>query len=146
MWHEILTQEDIESFMKRMLHFHDSCIKEMRYVSGASVGENLGMFPVNDRRELRMIIQRQFAEDSAIEMVFGGLKHMKLTPLDEEYTCEILGASMGIKDGFLYWCNEEDPSVCSADDDCAILIYAKTLQWRTLENAMGDADFYAVSV
>ncbi|MBR3956065.1 MAG: hypothetical protein IKJ63_11395 [Clostridia bacterium] len=145
MWHEILTQEDIERFMEQMLYFHDSCIKEMRYVSGAYVEDDLAMYPLNSRRELRMIIQRQFAKDSAIEMVFGGLKNMKLMPFDEQYTCEIMEASMGFKDGLLYWCNEADPVACEDADYIGIVIYAETLKWRTLENAMGKNEIYSVS-
>ena len=145
MWHEILTQEDIERFMEQMLYFHDSCIKEMRYVSGAYVEDDLAMYPLNSRRELRMIIQRQFAKDSAIEMVFGGLKNMKLMPFDEQYTCEIMEASMGFNDGLLYWCNEADPVACEAADYIGIVIYAETLKWRTLENAMGKNEIYSVS-
>ena len=55
-----MNNNDIEKFMKRICYFHDSCIKELKYLSGAFVDEDLAMYPVNDRRILKVAIQRQF--------------------------------------------------------------------------------------
>ena len=63
-WNEITDENSLKEFMERVSFFHDSCIKEMHYLSGAYVNENLDMYPVNDRRILRVIIQRQYEEDS----------------------------------------------------------------------------------
>lgn len=61
--------------MYRMGSFHDSCLKEMKYISGAYVDEELSMLPVNSKRMLSVIIQRQFENPSAIELQFVGLKY-----------------------------------------------------------------------
>ena len=58
-WNEITDENSLKEFMERVSFFHDSCIKEMHYLSGAYVNENLDMYPVNDRGILRVIIQRQ---------------------------------------------------------------------------------------
>ena len=55
-WNEITDENSLKEFMERVSFFHDSCIKEMHYLSGAYVNENLDMYPVNDRRILRVII------------------------------------------------------------------------------------------
>ena len=68
-WNEITDENSLKEFMERVSFFHDSCIKEMHYLSGAYVNENLDMYPVNDRRILRVIIQRQYEEDSMIEFM-----------------------------------------------------------------------------
>ena len=102
MWETIRTSDDILRFMEKMCYFHDSCIKEMHYISGAYVGEGFAMYPLNDRRVLRMVIQRQCAKNAMIEMEFQGLKCLKLAPADEDYTCEILDSTMIIKDGNIY--------------------------------------------
>lgn len=60
--------------MERVYDFHDSCVKEMSYISGAYVDDSLSMYPLNDRRILRVVIQRQFDENSMIEMEFQGFK------------------------------------------------------------------------
>ena len=78
MWEIICTNDEILKFMERVCYFHDSCIKEISYISGAYVDENLSMYPLNNRRVLRVVIQRQYEKDSMIEMEFQGLKHLKL--------------------------------------------------------------------
>ena len=37
MWKELHTQHEIDNFMKEIIGFHDSCIKEIKYSSGAYV-------------------------------------------------------------------------------------------------------------
>ena len=72
MWHEICIEKDITFLMETVGYFHDSCLKELKYVSGAYVNNDLSMHPINDTRELKMIIQRQDESPSAIEFVFSG--------------------------------------------------------------------------
>lgn len=73
MWNDIANENDLKNFMDAMYGFHDSCIKEIKYISGAYVNEKLSMSPVNSQRILSVIIQRQFEDPSAIEMQFAGL-------------------------------------------------------------------------
>ena len=68
MWNDIANENDLKNFMDAMYGFHDSCIKEIKYISGAYVNEKLSMSPVNSQRILSVIIQRQFEDPSAIEM------------------------------------------------------------------------------
>lgn len=141
MWHEIKNEQDIADFMQKIYDFHDSCIKEMKYLSGAYVNEVLGMHPLNDRRVLRVIVQRQFDDIPMIELEFEGLKYLRLFPTDEEYTCEILDSTLLLKDGCIYWCDE---CISEADLDSygGTVICASKLRWRAVENCMGQAEFY----
>lgn len=142
MWHIIKNCNDLSEFMNEMCHFHDSCIKEMHYISGAYVGNDLSMYPINSQRVLRVVVQRQFDKNSMIEMEFIGLKHLKLSPVDENYTCEILESTMIVKDGNIYWCD----CGCLSEMDLAAyegtFICASQLRWRAIENHMGDKEFY----
>ena len=142
MWEIISSNDDILKFMENICCFHDSCIKEITYVSGAYVNENLSMHPVNDRRVLRVVIQRQYEKNSMIEMEFQGLKHLKLFPVDESYTCEILDSTMIIKDGSIYWCDCGSLSGDDLYDYTGTLICASNLRWRSIENCMGEKEFY----
>jgi hypothetical protein len=142
MWETISTNDDILRFMERMCDFHDSCIKEIAYLSGAHVKENLSMYPLNDRRVLRVVIQRQYEKDSMIEMEFQGLKCLKLFPVDENYTCEISNAAMFLKDGNLCWCDSADFSESDFHDDTGTFICASRLRWRSIEKHMGEKEFY----
>jgi len=104
MWYEIKDGNELEDFMYKMCYFHDSCIKEIKYLSGAYVNNELSMHPLNDRRILNVVIQRQYEDVSMIEMEFSGLKFLKLFPVDDKYTCEIMESMMLIKNGYIYWC------------------------------------------
>ena len=57
MWQEISNDREIQCFMDKVCFFHDSCIKELKYISGAYVNADLSMHPINDRRLLSVIIR-----------------------------------------------------------------------------------------
>lgn len=57
MWEIIRTVDEISHFMEMVNYFHNSCIKEMSYISGAYVDENFSMHSLHDRRVLRVVIQ-----------------------------------------------------------------------------------------
>ena len=99
MWNEIQNEAAIKHLMEAVDCFHDSCIKEIRYVSGAYVGDDLSMRPVNDQRQLSVIFQRQSETFSMIEIVFSGLRYLYLAPVSERYSCEIHDAAFFFKDG-----------------------------------------------
>ena len=68
MWNEIKSEKDLKSFMDTVCGFHDRCIKEIKYISGAYVDETLSMLPINTQRTLSVIIQRQFENPSVVEI------------------------------------------------------------------------------
>lgn len=142
MWNEISNDKELIIFMDSVCSFHDSCIKELKYLSGAYVDEKLSMYPVNNRRILRMIIQRQFNENSMIEMEFEGLKCLKLIPNDDRFTCEILDATMIFKNGYIYWCDCGGVLEADLDNYDGTIICAAKLRWRTINNHMGYKEFY----
>lgn len=142
MWYEVNSNIDLINFMDIMCSFHDSCIKEINYISGAYVDSDLAMYPVNDRRILKVIIQRQFQDNSMIEMEFEGLKHLRLSPCDEKYTCEILDSTMILKDGCIYWCDCGGLSEIDLDNYSGTMICALKLRWRPIEKCMGRKEFY----
>lgn len=142
MWNEIVDENDLKCFMDKVSCFHDSCIKELRYISGAYVDEDLSMYPLNDKRILNIIIQRQFKDLSMIEMQFIGLKYLKLYPITEEYTCEILDSTMLFKDNSIYWLDGNDISETDFEEYEGTLICASKLRWRCIDNKMGKEDFY----
>lgn len=142
MWNEIVNKNDLNNFMDAVCSFHDSCIKEFKYMSGAYVFENLSMHPINDQRGLKIIVQRQFKNPSVIEMEFIGLKHLKMFPNDENYTCEILDATMILKEDCIYWC---DCGGLSEDDFSSYegtLICATKVRWRAADEYIGSKEVY----
>lgn len=147
MWKIVSTDEELRTFLDFVSCFHDSCIKEMHYTSGAYVDEDYSMYPVNDYRILRVIVQHQDEQSSVIEMEFAGLKSLQLTPFDERYTCEIHDSTMVLKDGCVYWC--DGSKMTDADPaDGSIYICASHLRWRTLNSpsCLGSRPIYKSTV
>ena len=142
MWKEIRNKDDAKEFMDMIGYFHDSCVKEMYYYSGAYVKDNLSMHPVNSQRALRIVIQRQYEEVSMIELEFQGLKIMTLCPPDDYYTCEILDATLEYGENGIFWCDHgnvsvNDPKICNGTR-----VLASGLRWRVIDGHMGEAEFY----
>lgn len=48
MWNEIIDNDTLLSFMEEMGFFHDSCIKELKYSSGAYVADDSAMILKDD--------------------------------------------------------------------------------------------------
>lgn len=142
MWHEIKNTNDIYEFMERVIYFHDSCIKEIKYLSGAYVEEDLSMNPVNDCRVLSVIIQRQFEELPMIELQFDGLDYLKLFPNNENYTCEILDSAMFIFNNRIYWADSADVSSSNFEAYNGTLICASKLRWRSIDCGIGKKEFF----
>ena len=130
MWHEIIGENGIGKFLQDVQFFHDSCIKEIKYVSGAYVDMDASMYPLNDKRILSVIIQRQEIENSTIELEFGELKYLKLFPIDNSFSCEIYEASLFVNDGLIYWTDRGGTLKDNIDDYDGTIICATTLRWR----------------
>lgn len=142
MWMEISDENFLKNFMESVDFFHDSCIKELKYISGAYVDEELSMYPINDRRVLNVIIQRQYEKNPMIEMEFSGLKYLKLFPVDEGYTCEISDSTMILKEGCIYWCDCGGLLEANLRDYAGTLICASKFRWRPIDKCMGKKEFF----
>lgn len=142
MWNEIIDDNDLKKFLQETGYFHDSCIKELKYLSGAYVNDELSMYPINDCRVLNVIIQRQSEFLSTIELEFEGLKYLKLFPINEQYTCEILASTMIIKNDSIYWCDCGSVSEGDIDSYDGTLICASKLRWRSIDNMLGKKNFF----
>lgn len=142
MWNEINSNEDLNNFMNTHYGFHDSCLKELKYVSGAYVSENLSMNSKNDQRTLKIIIQRQFQNPSVIELEFMGLIYLKLFPSNENYTSEILDATMLLKDDCVFWCDCGDLSEADLETYKGTTICASKVRWRVADKYIGSKEIY----
>ena len=142
-WNEITNDQQLLEFAELTNHFHDSCIKELRYISGAYVDSDLWMHPLNDQRLLRMVIQCQSKERPVFEMEFGGLKYLKLSPVGTDYTCEITDTTMFMKSHCVYWCDSGGLTEHDFEDGCSTIVCSEKLRWRLLdESYLGNAVFF----
>ena len=141
MWNELLNQIDINGLMNTFGGFHDSCIKELKYISGAFVGLDLCMNPINYARTVKVIFQRQCKNPMVIEIEFTGLLNLALTPVDESITCELEGASMFISDGKIYW-YDSDSVESSIEGHNGTWICANSVRWRVADEYIGNKEIY----
>ena len=132
MWTELKTEEELSAFMRLVCCFHDSVLKELFYVSGAYVDEDLNMYPVNDKTCLHILIQRQDEAMPALELEFSGLRELRLYPTDPSYTCEILDAALFLRNGLICWCDCGDIGPDNFDDYRGTSICAKSIRWRPI--------------
>ena len=149
MWNEITSQSDAQNLLELFGYFHDGCIKELKYVSGAYVGSDMGMLPINEKRELSVIFQRQWRDPSIIEIIFSGLSQLHLAPVDENYTGDISSANLIYTDESIFWIDEggiteqelrkqEDPLIYTR-------IKANSAKWRVVEEFIGEDDVLVYS-
>ena len=139
----IKDNNDIKHFMSKFNYFHDSCIKEMKYVSGSYVDEERAMYPFDDNNYLIIVFQSQIAEKAIIELRFDKIGRLNLKPREEGYDSIIFEASL-IKHGNLYYWSEWenfDPDV--DNDSIGIWVSAKSVSWRHLDKSlMGDREIF----
>lgn len=100
---EVKALNDIEELMEKFDGFHDSCIKEMKYVSEAYVNKMGEIHPVNTIRKVEMVFQSQLARYKTIEIQFEKISRMNLEPCNKNYNCIILGASLKKTENTFYW-------------------------------------------
>lgn len=129
MWREIANENDVKEFLDIYGRFHDSCIKSIKYVSGAYVSPDLSMHPQNDLRRLRVVFERQRNNPRSIELEFGGLLQLVLMPYGEMFTCEIHEATMCYEEQRVVWYIGEE-NKC---EEGTTLIHAERARWRVLE-------------
>ena len=133
-WNYIKTNEDIEKLMKTFGGFHDSCIKEISYISGAYVNEELSIQPSNNKREVKVLFERQLSNPTSIEMVFEKVRKLNLAPIDERYDCVILDSFMEFVENKIYWadCSDLDIHDIREYDDYT-WICAESVKWRIVK-------------
>lgn len=140
-WNEITTDSDLTEFLELYGRFHDCCLKELRYISGAFVNKDLSMNPINTQRKLLILFQRQSEDNPVIELEFSNLETLNLKPIERIYTCEIFGASMFFENGKIYWGDSNLFETQRAQYDGTWLC-AEKARWRFAYEYMGDKEIY----
>lgn len=141
-WNEIV-QDGGSGLVDLFGDFKDSCVKEVRYVSGAYVDEELAMWPYNDKRTLFLLLQRQEEGPAAIELAFDGVECFHLEPAGEEYDCSIIRAEFYWREGMLWWSDAIgfDPGHPPYGQQFS-WVCARSARWRIRDEWLGDRVLY----
>lgn len=147
-WHDINSQSDIDFLQKTYGGFHDSCITELRFVSGADVDENLAMgFGASIDRKLYVIFKRQW-KPMKIELLFEGMRKANIEGWQNNYLCDIFDSYLaqhndlikGRDENLIVWADTVgfNPKViCERNilaEPFTTYIISEKLKWRLLED------------
>jgi hypothetical protein len=147
-WNNVNNQSDIDTLLNIYGGFHDSCITELRYISGANVDEDLSMgFGKSIDRKLYVIFKRQWAPIK-IELLFEGMRQMNIAGWQNNYFCEIFDCYLaihndlikGIDDNLIVWADnygfnpKELYERNILNEPLTTYIFSEKLKWRILED------------
>jgi len=114
-WNYILTQADADDFMKKFVGFHDSTLEKINYSESDSIAvvnaifDNSGWFGI-------------------VELCFEGVQLLKIVPAAENYSREILEASLIIDNESVFWADSYMEKPDSLHEGS--IIKALNLKWR----------------
>jgi hypothetical protein len=137
-WKSVTTSANVAELLGAFGGFHDSCLRECHVWTEHWVGGDFAM-AINTEWEThaRILIQRQAGPTSAVELLFGEVRHFHLAPSPPNYASDIFSALLTIRDDGIRWADHGD---WMPDDpyqiDCT-WIHAGTLQWRDASEWMG---------
>ncbi len=145
-WHEIVNAEDINTLQSFYGGFHDSCIKELKYLSGAGVNDKRAMFSGEAKdRIVDVVFQRQ-GLPITIELRFVGMRKMNIVGWQQNYFCDISDCYLaihkdlipGLDDDLIVWADNVgfDPKnvlnrKVLQEPDTSFIV-AEKLLWREL--------------
>ena len=145
-WVEINEQSDIEHLLEHFGYFHDGCLREMYMWTGTYVNEDLSMaVPGELDTNVKILFQRQFANPSAIEILFENVTGVQIIPSPENYDSIIRDAIiLKVEDNF-YWADDYNWHPKENSNACSNWISAKRMKWREVNDWMGKKNRYAIS-
>lgn len=144
MWNEIITSQDIECFLNQIDYFADSCIKEMRYVTG-SYAQGRSLHAVDDRRDLCILFHsisnyldpinphvskngKLNADYNSFEIKFSYVHKLML---EHSADCDsvIYDTTLVKKDGLFYWYDYKEDNIPNFTPN-GTMVAAEKMSWR----------------
>jgi hypothetical protein len=135
-WNPVTSPADAQRLLELFGDFHDSCLREVHVWTEAYVSEDLAMAcPLHLDTRVRMLVHRQAASPSAIEMLFEQVLGFRLSPTPEDYAPIIFDATLEWRRDTVFWSDDSGQREASED---ATWVLAKRLSWRDASEWMGN--------
>ena len=134
LFNNISDKSSIDYLMHMFNGFHDSCIKEIRYVSGTYVDRNRAINPFDSIKTAAVIFQSQSAAIRTIEMKFEKVHRLILCPKGEDEDAIIYGASIKKYNGLLYWSSIDDAELTELESNEFTWISSEKISWTVLND------------
>ena len=137
-WIPLTSQADLDQLTLTFGDFHDGCLREVHIWTESFVDTEMRMSVASDLdTRVRLLIQRQWRDPSAIELLFEEVTTLHLRPSQQNYDSIIMCALMLLRDGDFYWAEDADWSLESPKRDDVTWIAAKKVSWRDVSEWMG---------
>jgi hypothetical protein len=127
----VATQADADALMDLFGDFHDGCIREAHLWTDHWVAPDLSMScPGHLDNRIRFLVQRQFRDPSAIELLFEEVTRFNLVPAPENSDSIIDSASLLVQGGVILWSPDEYWKPDDPRRDDSTWIAAGKLYWH----------------
>jgi hypothetical protein len=141
MWHVISSPSEAESLMQTFGSFHDGCIRNLQVWGGYFVGPGLSMScPDTPDLKCRVLVQRQWDDPSAIELLFDGVSHISISAT-AGYDRIISRATLRAEEGRIVWSPDMDFDESKYEFGNSSAIVATRLWWRVVADGLGPCSY-----
>ena len=116
-WNYVLTQEDANAFMKKVVAFHDGTIERINYTE-------------TDETSIATMILDDSGWFGVVELCFEAVQMLKIMPATENHSRELYETSLIVEKESIFWADSymKHPS----DSYEGSIIKALNLKWRKL--------------
>ena len=139
-WNEIRTTDDVDYFNTLVSLFNESYLKELCFVSGNYVSEDLKLQECNEPIA-RLLFQSKWGNPSVIEMEFREILQINIKPSAKEDGSIIFDAPLHAINDIFYW-NSNDVLFREDRKVDYTWIAAKQVFWRIREGLLGNKKTY----
>jgi hypothetical protein len=134
----IRSKADIDNLLTAFGGFHDGCLREAHIWTESWVAPDLRMHCASDLdTRIRLLVQRQGRDPSAIELVFEQVVTFHLQPSPQNYDSISFEATMLLDGDTYYWAEASGWSYTADNRDAVTWIAAKKVSWRDVSDWMG---------
>ena len=142
LWNQIKEQKDIDFLLDEYFGFHDSCICNAGYKSGAEVDDNGHMHGVSNdcalimRFDSQMPLFHKQPEKASLELKFSGLRQLNLIGYQENYFCDISSCYLAFYKNYIVWSDNDyfDPDNLQKtqllEEPMSTFVIADKMEWR----------------
>lgn len=136
-WHSLGSPVQINELMGVFGGFHDACVRELHVATGHYVDQDLTMH-ADWKTTVHLLVQRQFAEPSAVELRFEEVVGLRLCPPAPNCDAVIIGAALFMREGIYYWADRDDwsPELSAVDE--STWVSARKAYWRDASEWLGS--------
>ena len=139
-WSPLNNQDDVDLLMQVFGRFHDSCIRQVFISTREYVAKDLSM-GFDYIPTVKILFQRQFRNASVIEISFEEVEEMNWRHdnlLSDTGLTIIMEAVLQIENGLVHWAEDIDWLDAGDERNDFRWIAARTVKWRTVEDALGQ--------